>query len=104
MVGCGAAAAGAEAVAVSLGGEDAFALLSSFSHLVILSMALLSARGDTGMILPSFPPSGSCPHLRVARSNLLISPRPSCCHILAVDSGNTGWTSAVTMRNASAEV
>ncbi len=75
----------------------------SCSIVCILSMALLSARGNTGSILPSLVPSSSCPHLRPAElETSAISPRPSCDQIFAVDSGSTGWASAVTMRRASA--
>src|SRR6185312_5658028 len=49
----------------------------------------LSERGNTGSTFPSFPPSGSCPHLSSRRSNLVMSPRPSCNHIFAADSGST---------------
>src|SRR5262249_22014082 len=70
----------------------------------ILTIVLLSARGNTGSTLPSFVPSGSCPHLRSESDNWVISPSPSCVQILAVACGITGCASAVTILSASADV
>src|SRR6185369_5352810 len=99
------AGAGAAAAPVDDDGvlEEACAARSC-SICCILSIEVLSARGNTGSTLPSLPPNGSWAHLSSARLNLLISPSPSWFQILAVDSGNTGWASAVTMRRASAAV
>ena len=72
--------------------------------LCILSMALLSARGNTGRTSPSFVPRWSCPHCNWGSGNFLISPSPICSQIFAVASGITGCASTVTMRSASAEV
>ena len=69
----------------------------------ILSMALLSARGNTGY-LSQFRAERQLAPFRSVRSNFLMSPRPICCQILAVASGITGCASAVTMRRASALV
>src|SRR6266404_9553010 len=74
------------------------------SILCILSTADLSARGNTACTSPSFVPRCSCPHCKVDKSNLLMSPKPSCVQIFAVAFGITGCASAVTMRSASALV
>ena len=70
----------------------------------IFAMALLSARGNTGCISPSFAPSSSCPHFKSESGNLRMSPSPNCTQIFALAFGMIGCASAVTMRRASALV
>src|SRR5437660_11593004 len=70
----------------------------------MLAIVLLSARGNTGSIVPSLVPSLSCPQLRSDKRNCLSSPKPSCAQMREVESGITGCASAVTIRKASALV
>ncbi len=101
-----ACVAGCPACAPVPAGVSLFAgaVVRCSSIFCILSIADLSARGNTPSTFPSLVPNLSWPHFSSLSLNLWMSPSPSCVHIFAVDSGRTGCARAVTMRNASAHV